>query len=111
MTEAATVCWEPRRVAGEGHARLELAGQTPAHPGTVSARQWVALVGAMLGAFMAVLDIQITNASLNDILGSLGSTLEEGSWVSTSYLVAEIVVIPLTGWLAEVFSTRRFLLF
>src|SRR5207344_3568253 len=76
----------------------------------VSARHWIALIGAMLGAFMAVLDIQITNASLNDILGSLGSTLDEGSWVSTSYLVAEIVVIPLTGWLSEVFSARRYLL-
>jgi DHA2 family multidrug resistance protein len=64
----------------------------------------------MLGAFMAVLDIQITNASLNDILGSLGSTLDEGSWVSTSYLVAEIIVIPLTGWLSDVFSPRRYLL-
>src|SRR5215471_16179043 len=72
-------------------------------------RHWVALVGAMLGAFMAVLDIQITNASLKDILGSLGSTLDEGSWVSTSYLVAEIIVIPLTGWLADVFSPRRYL--
>jgi MFS transporter, DHA2 family, multidrug resistance protein len=78
--------------------------------GGVSVRNWVALLGAMLGAFMAVLDIQITNASLPDILGSLGSTLDEGSWVSTSYLVAEIVVIPLTGWLSEVFSTRRYLL-
>jgi DHA2 family multidrug resistance protein len=76
----------------------------------VSARHWIALLGAMLGAFMAVLDIQITNASLNEILGSLGSTLDEGSWVSTSYLVAEIIVIPLTGWLSEVFSTRRYLL-
>src|SRR6516165_9057855 len=64
----------------------------------------------MLGAFMAVLDIQITNASLNDILGSLGATLDEGSWVSTSYLVAEIIVISLTGWLSEVFSPRRYLL-
>jgi DHA2 family multidrug resistance protein len=76
----------------------------------VSRRHWVALAGAMLGAFIAVLDIQITNASLNDILGSLASTLDEGSWVTTSYLVAEIVVIPLTGWLSEVFSTRRYLL-
>src|SRR5512135_2768003 len=64
----------------------------------------------MLGAFMAVLDIQITNASLNDILGSLSATLDEGSWISTSYLVAEIIVIPLTGWLSEVFSPRRYLL-
>ena len=77
---------------------------------SVSVRHWIALIGAMLGAFMAVLDIQITNASLPDILGSLGSTLDEGSWVSTSYLVAEIVVIPLTGWLSDVFSTRRYLL-
>ena len=76
----------------------------------VSLRHWVALLGAMLGAFMAVLDIQITNASLNDILGSLGATLEEGSWISTSYLVAEIIVIPLTAWLSDVFSPRRYLL-
>ncbi|MCC5622068.1 hypothetical protein [Nostoc sp. CHAB 5715] len=52
------------------------------------------LVFHMLGAFMAVLDIQITNASLQDIQASLGATLEEGSWISTAYLVAEIVVIP-----------------
>jgi DHA2 family multidrug resistance protein len=101
--------WERWRLAGE--VRIPgSAGETPALPGAVSTRHWVALIGAMLGAFMAVLDIQITNASLNDILGSLGSTLEEGSWVSTSYLVAEIIVIPLTGWLSEVFSTRRYLL-
>ncbi|TAL03545.1 MAG: DHA2 family efflux MFS transporter permease subunit [Verrucomicrobia bacterium] len=73
-------------------------------------RRWIALWGAMLGAFMAVLDIQITNSSLPDILGSLGATLDEGSWISTSYLVAEIIVIPLTAWLADVFGTRRYLL-
>lgn len=67
-------------------------------------------MGAMLGAFMAVLDIQITNASLKDIQAALGATLEEGSWISTAYLVAEIVVIPLTGWLSRVFSIRWYLL-
>lgn len=76
----------------------------------VPLRHWIAVLGSMLGAFMAVLDIQITNASLKDILGSLGATMEEGSWVTTSYLVAEIVVIPLTAWLATVFSPRRYLL-
>ncbi len=73
-------------------------------------RRWIALWAAMLGAFMAVLDIQITNSSLPDILGTLGATLDEGSWIQTSYLVAEIVIIPLTAWLAEVFGTRRYLL-
>ncbi|MBW4694350.1 MAG: multidrug efflux MFS transporter [Lyngbya sp. HA4199-MV5] len=76
----------------------------------VSFKTWVGVCGTMLGAFMAVLDIQITNASLKDIQAALGATLEEGSWISTSYLVAEIVVIPLTGWLSQVFSTRRYLL-
>jgi len=84
----------------------------PANPSgeRVPLRHWAAVLGSMLGAFMAVLDIQITNASLKDILGTLGATLEEGSWVTTSYLVAEIVVIPLTGWLATVFSRRNYLL-
>lgn len=76
----------------------------------VSLRTWIGVCGTMLGAFMAVLDIQITNASLQDIQAALGATLEEGSWISTAYLVAEIVVIPLTGWLSQVFSTRRYLL-
>ncbi|HEV3271823.1 MAG TPA: DHA2 family efflux MFS transporter permease subunit [Candidatus Methylacidiphilales bacterium] len=77
----------------------------------VTCRQWFAVVGAMLGAFMAVLDIQITNSSLNDIAGALGCSLDEGSWISTSYLVAEIVVIGMTGFLARVFSIKRYLLF
>ncbi len=64
-------------------------------------------MSAMLGAFMAVLDIQITNASLKDIQGALSATLEEGSWISTSYLVAEIIMIPLTAWLVQLLSARR----
>ncbi len=78
---------------------------------TMSTRNWIALLGSLLGAFMAVLDIQITNASLNDILGSLAATLDEGSWISTSYLVAEIIIIPLTAWLTQVFSLKRYLVF
>lgn len=77
---------------------------------TVDFKTWVGLMGAMLGAFMAVLDIQITNSSLQEIQAALGATLEEGSWISTAYLVAEVVVIPLTGWLSQVFSIRRYLL-
>ena len=76
----------------------------------VSPKTWIGLMGAMLGAFMAVLDIQITNSSLTEIQAALGATLEEGSWISTAYLVSEVVVIPLTGWLSQVFSVRRYLL-
>jgi DHA2 family multidrug resistance protein len=76
----------------------------------VSARTWIAVVGSTLGAFMAVLNIQIVNASLADIQGAIGAGIDDGGWISTAYLVAEIVVIPLTGWLARVFSVRIYLL-
>jgi MFS transporter, DHA2 family, multidrug resistance protein len=79
-------------------------------PNRISSRSWIGVLATLLGAFMAVLDIQVTNASLNDITGSLGATIDEGSWISTGYLMAEIVVIPLSGWLSAVFSVRRYLL-
>ena len=82
---------------------------TPATP-AVSAKTWIAVIGATLGAFMAVLNIQIVNASLADIQGAIGAGIDDGGWISTSYLIAEIVVIPLSGWLARVFSVRIYLL-
>jgi DHA2 family multidrug resistance protein len=82
---------------------------TPAAP-AVSVKTWVAVIGATLGAFMAVLNIQIVNASLADIQGAIGAGIDDGGWISTSYLIAEIVVIPLSGWLAQVFSVRLYLL-
>ena len=76
----------------------------------VSAKTWIAVLGATLGAFMAVLNIQIVNASLADVQGAIGAGIDDGGWISTSYLIAEIVVIPLSGWLAQVFSVRVYLL-
>ncbi|MBV8047910.1 MAG: DHA2 family efflux MFS transporter permease subunit [Paludibacterium sp.] len=59
-----------------------------------------------IGMFIALLDIQIVSASLRDIGGGLSAGADETVWVQTSYLIAEIIVIPLSGWLAHVFSTR-----
>ncbi|HTT78152.1 MAG TPA: DHA2 family efflux MFS transporter permease subunit [Stellaceae bacterium] len=58
------------------------------------------------GGFMALLDIQIVASSLQDIGGGLSAAQDQISWVQTAYLIAEIVVIPLSGWLTRVFSTR-----
>src|SRR5438874_1167641 len=82
----------------------------PAIPAKIPTKTWIAVIGATLGAFMAVLNIQIVNASLADIQGAIGAGIDDGGWISTSYLIAEIVVIPLSGWLAEVFSVRLYLL-
>src|SRR5437899_11903095 len=83
------------------------AGAVPARS---AAKTWIAVIGATLGAFMAVLNIQIVNSSLADIQGAIGAGIDDGGWISTSYLIAEIVVIPLSGWLAQVFSIRIYLL-
>ncbi|WP_296261252.1 MULTISPECIES: DHA2 family efflux MFS transporter permease subunit [unclassified Pseudomonas] len=73
----------------------------------VTKRAWVAVIGGLFGCFMAGMNVHVTSAALPEIEGSLGATFEEGSWISTAYLVAEIVMIPLTAWLVEVFSMRR----
>jgi DHA2 family multidrug resistance protein len=77
---------------------------------SVSLKTWIAVLGSTLGAFMAVLNIQIVNASLADIQGAIGAGIDDGGWISTSYLIAEIVVIPLSAWLGQVFSIRIYLL-
>ena len=59
-----------------------------------------------IGFFMATLDIQIVASSLRDIGGGLSASQDELSWVQTAYLIAEIIVIPMSGWLSKVFSTR-----
>jgi DHA2 family multidrug resistance protein len=59
---------------------------------------------------MAILDTSITNSSLQDIQGTLSASLSEGSWISTSYLVTEITIIPLTAFFCMVFSMRKYLL-
>jgi DHA2 family multidrug resistance protein len=60
----------------------------------------------VLGMFMAILDIQIVASSLPEIQAGVSASLEEVTWVQTAYLVAEVVMIPLSGWLAQVFSSR-----
>ncbi len=64
----------------------------------------------LIGAFMAILNIQITNASLLNIEGGIGTGVDNGSWISTSYLIGEIIVIPLTDYLSRVFSFRKIML-
>lgn len=86
-------------------------GSTPAaHPAHASAADWIAVAAGSLGALMATLDISITNSALPQIQGEIGATGTEGTWISTGYLMSEIVIIPLAAWLTRVFGLRKFLL-
>ncbi len=70
------------------------------------AKTWIGFVAMAVGMFMAILDIQIVASSLPEIQAGLGLPLDQLSWVQTAYLMAEIVAIPLTGWLTRMLSTR-----
>jgi DHA2 family multidrug resistance protein len=87
-----------------------VSGAEDADSEKIPLRNKVAVFGAMVGAFMSVLNIQVVNTSLPDIQGGIGTGLDNGGWISTAYLIGEIIVIPLSGWLSEVFSFRRYLI-
>lgn len=72
----------------------------------VSTRDWVGFLALVFGMFMAILDIQIVASSLGEIRAGINASLDEIGWVQTAYLIAEVIMIPLSGWLARVFSTR-----
>src|ERR1700742_3843570 len=68
---------------------------------------WLAAVMLAMANFIAVLDMTIANVSMSSIAGSLGISSSQGTWVITSYAVAEAIIVPLTGWLAGRFGTVR----
>lgn len=74
--------------------------------GAPSTANTIGFFAMVVGMFMAILDIQIVASSLTDIQAGIGASREEISWIQTSYLIAEVIVIPLSGWLATVLSTR-----
>src|ERR1700686_3362947 len=93
-------------------AEIPAAAPKPANENaqpTVSLKVWLAVIGSALGAFLAVLNIQIVNSSLADIQGAIGAGIDDGGWVSTSYLITEIIVIPLSGWLSRGVLVRGYL--
>src|SRR5438128_5719052 len=71
---------------------------------------WIIAVAVMFGTFMEVLDTTVVNVSLRHIAGSLSVTPEEATCALTSYLVANAIVLPITGWLANYFGRKRLLM-
>lgn len=80
------------------------------HSGPPAVNPWLTAVAVMFGTFMVMLDTTVVNVSLPQIAGSLGATVDEATWALTSYLVANAVILPLTGWLATVFGRKRLLM-
>ncbi len=83
-------------------------GAAPAPP---PVNRWLVAISVMAGTFMVVLDTTVVNVSLPHIAGSLSSTVEEATWALTTYLAANAIILPITGWLANYFGRKRLLLF
>ena len=78
-----------------------------AHP---RVNPWVVTFSVMLATFMEILDTTVVNVSIPHIAGNLAATIEEGTWVVTSYLVSNAIILPMSGWLANHFGRKRLLL-
>src|ERR1700756_4700632 len=71
---------------------------------------WLIAIAVMSSTFMEVLDTTVVNVSLPHIAGNLSATTDEATWTLTSYLVANAIVLPMTGWLASTFGRKRLLM-
>jgi DHA2 family multidrug resistance protein len=80
------------------------------HPVRPPINRWLIAISVMSSAVMEVLDTSVVNVSLPHIAGSLSATVDESTWVLTSYLIANAVILPISGWLANIIGRKRLLL-
>ena len=83
---------------------------SPAETGRPPVNRWLIAIAVMSSAIMEVLDTSVVNVSLPHIAGSLSASVDEATWVLTSYLIANAVVLPISGWLANLIGRKRLLL-
>src|SRR5690349_8655183 len=79
------------------------------HDSDVSRYRWVILLGLITAAIMEVLDTTIINVALPEMAGNLGATIQEIAWVSTGYILSNVVVLPITAFLTATFGRRNYL--
>jgi DHA2 family multidrug resistance protein len=80
-------------------------------PAVIHTNKWIIALTVILPTFLEVMDTSVVNVSLPHVQGSLSAGMDEVTWVLTSYLVANAIIIPITGWLSSVFGRKRYLIF
>jgi len=86
-------------------------GWTPARSVAGKRNPWTIIAVISIATFMVVLDTSIANVALAHIAGSLSASYDEATWVITSFLIANAIIIPISGWLADVFGRKRYYMF
>jgi MFS transporter, DHA2 family, multidrug resistance protein len=87
-----------------------VASPNPTSVWTPKANPWLIACVVSLAAFMEVLDTSIANVALPHIAGNLGASSDESTWVLTSYLVSNAIILPITGWLVSLIGRKKFFL-
>ena len=93
------------RVSGEHHPRPETRDPRP----DPYAHKYLIAIAVTLAAVLELIDTSIVNVAIPHMMGNLGATLDEISWVSTGYIIANVIVIPMSGWLSGFFGRKRYL--
>src|SRR3954469_12458617 len=98
-------------MAETGASGAAQGGWTPARPVAGGRNPWMIVAVISIATFMVVLDTSIANVALAHIAGSLSASYDEATWVITSFLIANAVIIPISGWLADVFGRKPYYMF
>src|SRR6266403_4801579 len=101
----------PVRASGEEATREpgaqgDKTGARDAKAPSPSLRDWLGVLAMGTGLFMAIMDVQIVTSSLTQIQGGLSASADEIAWVQTSYLIADVVMVPMSGMMSRLLSTR-----
>ncbi|HEX6534551.1 MAG TPA: DHA2 family efflux MFS transporter permease subunit [Gemmatimonadaceae bacterium] len=104
MTEPTSVLDLP----GRGHDAAIERRELPAAPSRGAEHKYVIAFAVVLAALMQVIDSSIVNVALPDMMGNLGASLDEIAWVTTGYILASVIVMPLTGWLGAMLGRKRY---
>ncbi len=73
-------------------------------------RKWIITITVILASLLELIDTTIVNVALPQIMGNLGATLEDAGWVVTSYAVANVIILPMSGWLGDRFGRKNYFL-
>lgn len=88
---------------------ISLTASVPMVDATLNPYRWIILIAVLTGAFLELLDTTSVNVALRQMQGNLGATSDEIAWVSTGYILSNVVVLPLTAWLSSIFGRRLYL--
>ncbi len=100
-----------RPLPPSGGGSAHSGGGAAAAAGELNPHRWIILVGLITAAIMEVLDTTIINVALPQMAGNLNATIEEIAWVSTGYILSNVIVLPMTAWLGLRFGRKRYLVF